>query len=140
MKRNNFRKIGFIGSPDCITKSQKVKKLLFKIKNECNFPIEIVGGGNTTGFENDVKRAALDLKMIYAEHNPFCTEHNIFSVENETKYGKPYHFTYIISRYDRLLNYCDSIVFGNDDGVAVGEIYQQLLMKAAKKNKKIIFL
>jgi hypothetical protein len=99
-----------------------------------------VGGGNTTGFENDVKRAALDLKMMYAEHNPFCTEHNIFSVENETKYGKPYHFTYIISRYDRLLNYCDSIVFGNDDGVAVGEIYQQLLIKAAKKNKKIIFL
>jgi hypothetical protein len=40
------------------------KKLLFKIKTECNFPIEIVGGGNTTGFENDVKRAAVDLKMI----------------------------------------------------------------------------
>ncbi len=136
----NVRKIGFIGSVKCISKKQKVKNLLFKIKTDCHIPFEIVGGGNTTGFENDVKNAALDLKMLYVEFNPYFTEHNVFSMGNPTKYGKPYHFTHIITRYDRLIKYCDSIVFGNDDGVEVEPIYQKLLIKAAKRNKKVIFL
>lgn len=135
-----MKKIAIIGPKNCYTKRTKIKEALFKIKQSDPTNTIIISGGNEEGIERDVKDVALDFGLKYEEFNPAFTKHNSYSKAWKGYYGKKYHYTFIIDRYNKLLKYADAVVVGFDDNSEIDPIYQQLVKEAQKKNKIITFI
>ena len=82
-------KIGIVGSR-AYTNKQKVKDLLFEIKQKYGDEVEIVSGGQKLGADGFAKKYALELDCNYVEVNPAHTPKNLYSYMREEWYGKKY--------------------------------------------------
>lgn len=136
----SLRKIAYIGPLNCYTKTKKIKESLYKIKQLDPHNTVIVSGGNDTGIEFDVKVNALAFGLMYKEFTPAFKDKNEWSIEKDEYYNKKYHYSFIIDRYNKLVRYCDMIVFGHDENSAIDPIYVKMLETAQKKGKKIVFI
>lgn len=132
-------RIGIIGPPSCITKTRKVKDLLFKIKQQFGSLATIYSGGNLDGIEKDVKKFALEFELPYKEFNPRHTVQNLYSYFDQNWYGKNYHFTNLLYRYIEMFRRIDKLVICIDDG-SEDKLYKGLIKTAQKQNIKTILL
>lgn len=132
-------KIAIIGPTNCVTKGKKVKESLFKLKDR--FDTVVLSGGNTVGIEAEVKEHVIKFNIPYYEFNPSFSGHNQYSFLDEKYFGKSYHYTQLIDRYDRMLRYgVDVLVFGMDDGSDLDKLYINFLKKVDKLKIKTIFI
>ena len=82
-------KIGIVGSRT-YTNKQKIKDLIFEIKEKYGSEVEIVSGGQKDGADGYAKKFALEFDMKYIEFPPSHEKHNMYCVLPPFKYGKPY--------------------------------------------------
>ena len=62
-------KIGIVGSRS-YTNKQKIKDLIFEIREKYGDEVEIVSGGQKEGADGLAKKFALEFDMIYVEFPP----------------------------------------------------------------------
>jgi len=82
-------KLGITGSKLYENKI-KIKEFIFNLKNKPDTEFVIVGLGDLHGADKYVKKFALEFGYAYAEHNMPHTNKNLYSVMQESFYGKPY--------------------------------------------------
>lgn len=134
-----MKTVAKIGPKNCYTKRKKVKETIHKLKTiEPN--IVILSGGNGDGIEKDVKETALNFGLRYKEFNPAFTQRNDYSMMDEKYFGKKYHFTHLMERYTKMLQFTDVVIVGYDEGSTVSKEYLAVLKSAEKKKKKIVFI
>ena len=89
---------------------QKIKKFIFKLKNEKGIDTIIVSGGAKYGADRYAKKYALELGLQYQEFPPFHENWNIYCPKNKSDYGKPYNIKNFFARNKIIAAYCQYIV------------------------------
>ena len=109
-------KIGIVGSRT-YTNKQKIKDLIFEIKEKYGNDVEIVSGGQKNGADGLAKKCALEFDMIYVEFPPVHYSHNIHCKLSAKHYNKPYYVTNYFKRNKQIAEYSNIIVAFIPDGV-----------------------
>ena len=109
-------KIGIVGSRT-YTNKQKVKDLIFEIKEKYGNEVEIVSGGQKKGADGLAKKFALEFDMDYVEFPPVHYNHNMHCKLPATEYNKPYYVTNYFKRNKQIAEYSNIIVAFIPDGV-----------------------
>ena len=109
-------KIGIVGSRG-YTNKQKIKDLIFEIKEKYGNEVEIVSGGQKDGADGYAKKFALEFDMKYAEFPPAHYNHNIHCKLSAKYYNKPYYVTNYFKRNKQIAEYSNIIVAFIPDGV-----------------------
>ena len=118
---------------------QKIKKFIFKLKNEKGDDTIIVSGGAKNGADKYAKKYALELGLQYEEYPPFHDVHNLYCVLPEAVYGKPYSMKYFFVRNKQIAQRSDYVVAFIPEGVtAKGSL--STIKYAEKFNKKTIII
>ena len=102
-------KIGIVGSRR-YTNKQKIKDLIFEIKEKYGSEVEIVSGGQKDGADGLAKKFALEFGMKYVEFPPTHYSWNMHCKLPATKYNKPYYVTNYFKRNKQIAEYSDIIV------------------------------
>tara|TARA_B100000029_G_C17198090_1_gene823290 strand:+ start:232 stop:645 length:414 start_codon:yes stop_codon:yes gene_type:complete len=102
-------KIGIVGSRN-YTDKQKVKDLIFEIREKYGEDVEIVSGGQRDGADGYAKKFALEFDMDYVEFPPAHYNWNMHCKLPATKYNKPYYVTNYFKRNKQIAEYSDIIV------------------------------
>ena len=102
-------KIGIVGSR-AYTNKQRIKDLLFEIKDKYGEEVEIVSGGQRDGADGYAKKYALEFDMRYTEFPPSHYSWNMHCKLPATKYNKPYYVTNYFKRNKQIAEYSDIIV------------------------------
>ena len=102
-------KIGIVGSRS-YTNKQKIKDLIFEIREKYGDEVEIVSGGQKEGADGLAKKFALEFDMIYVEFPPVHYNHNIHCKLSAKHYNKPYYVTNYFKRNKQIAEYSDIIV------------------------------
>ena len=82
-------RVAIVGSRDYENR-QKIKKFIFKLKNEKGVDTIIVGNGKYN-VGNYIKKYTLEFGLQYQEFPPFHDNWNIYCPKNKSDYGKPYN-------------------------------------------------
>ena len=131
-------KIGIVGSRT-YTNKQKIKDLIFEIKEKYGNDVEIVSGGQKNGADGLAKKCALEFDMIYVEFPPVHYSHNIHCKLSAKHYNKPYYVTNYFKRNKQIAEYSNIIVAFIPDGVeSKGTMNTVSHAKELKKLVKII--
>jgi hypothetical protein len=109
-------KIGIVGSRT-YTNKQKIKDLIFEIKEKYGKEVEIVSGGQSKGADGLAKKFALEFDMDYVEFPPVHYSHNMHCKLPATEYNKPYYVTNYFKRNKQIAEYSNIIVAFIPDGV-----------------------
>ena len=109
-------RIGIVGSR-AYTNKQKIKDLIFEIKEKYGNEVEIVSGGQREGADGIAKKFALEFDMIYVEFPPVHYSHNIHCKLSAKHYNKPYYVTNYFKRNKQIAEYSNIIVAFIPDGV-----------------------
>ena len=109
-------KIGIVGSRS-YTNKQRIKDLIFEIKEKYGNEVEIVSGGQKDGADGYAKKFALEFGMKYVEFPPAHYSWNMHCKLPATKYNKPYYVTNYFKRNKQIAEYSDIIVAFIPDGV-----------------------
>ena len=109
-------KIGIVGSRS-YTNKQKIKDLIFEIREKYGDEVEIVSGGQKEGADGLAKKFALEFDMIYVEFPPVHYSHNIHCKLSAKHYNKPYYVTNYFKRNKQIAEYSNIIVAFIPDGV-----------------------
>jgi|TARA_Y100000996_G_scaffold157793_1_gene121693 hypothetical protein len=109
-------KIGIVGSRG-YTNKQKVKDLMFEIKEKYGDEVEIVSGGQKEGADGYAKKIALEFDMDYTEFPPAHYSHNMHCKLSANHYNKPYYVTNYFKRNKQIAEYCNIIIGFIPDGV-----------------------
>jgi hypothetical protein len=132
-------KIAIIG-PETCQKTNAIKELLFKVRQEEKNAI-ILSGGNKTGIEYDVKKYALLFEFDYQEYNPSYTGWNMYSVLKEEYFNKGFHPTQLIDRYRILVRNCDKLFIGYEpESKSWKPLYESTKRYAEKLGKEVVFI
>ena len=113
---NTKIKIGIVGSRS-YTNKQKIKDLIFEIREKYGDEVEIVSGGQKEGADGLAKKFALEFDMIYVEFPPVHYNHNIHCKLSAKHYNKPYYVTNYFKRNKQIAEYSNIIVAFIPDGV-----------------------
>jgi hypothetical protein len=81
--------IGLCGSKTFENKA-KIKMFIFKLKEQTDSQITIVGMGDKDGADKYIKKYALEFGYEYREMNPPHTPKSLYSLMSEAYYNKPY--------------------------------------------------
>ena len=109
-------KIGIVGSRG-YTNKQKIKDLIFEIKEKYGSEVEIVSGGQKDGADGYAKKFALEFDMRYVEFPPAHYSYNIHCKLSAKHYNKPYYVTNYFKRNKQIAEYSNIIVAFIPDGV-----------------------
>ena len=102
-------KIGIVGSR-AYTNKQKVKDLIFEIKQKYGDEVEIVSGGQKLGADGYAKKFALEFDLDYVEFPPAHYSHNIHCILSAKHYNKPYYVSNFFKRNKQIAEYSNIIV------------------------------
>ena len=131
-------KIAIIGSREYENKN-KIRDMIYKLKQAFGDKLEIVSGGAQNGADNYAKKFAIEFGITYKEFNPAHTVRNLYSVMPEGYYSKPYHTSQFFHRNELIAKYCDKMVAFIDSNVASKGSYHAVSM-AQKHNKPVIIV
>jgi 3-deoxy-D-arabino-heptulosonate 7-phosphate (DAHP) synthase len=92
----------------------KIKNFIFKLKDQTQEAITIVGLGDRNGADKYVKKFALELGYEYREMNPAHTTKNLYSLMTESYYDKPYQPKNLHQQAKIFSNFVDSCVLFDD--------------------------
>ena len=109
-------KIGVVGSRG-YTNKQKVKDLIFEIKEKYGNEVEIVSGGQKLGADGYAKKFALEFDLDYAEFPPAHYSHNIHCKLSAKHYNKPYYVSNFFKRNKQIAEYSNIIVAFVQEGM-----------------------
>ena len=109
-------KIGIVGSRT-YTNKQKVKDLIFEIKEKYGNEVEIVSGGQKKGADGLAKKFALEFDVKYVEFPPAHYSHNMHCKLPPKHYNKPYYVSNYFKRNKQIAEYSNIIVAFIPDGV-----------------------
>ena len=109
-------KIGIVGSRG-YTNKQKVKDLVFEIKEKYGDEVEIVSGGQKDGADGLAKKYALEFNVKYVEFPPSHYSWNMHCKLPATKYNKPYYVSNYFKRNKQIAEYSDIVIAFIPDGV-----------------------
>ena len=101
-------KIGIVGSRS-YTNKQKIKDLIFEIKEKYGDEVEIVSGGQKDGADGYAKKFTLEFDMKYVEFPPAHYSWNMHCKLPATEYNKPYYVTNYFKRNKQIAEYSDII-------------------------------
>ena len=128
-------KIGIVGSRG-YTNKQKVKDLVFEIKEKYGDEVEIVSGGQKDGADGLAKKYALEFNVKYVEFPPVHYSWNMHCKLPATEYNKPYYVSNYFKRNKQIAEYSDIIIAFIPDGVESRGTMNTV--EHAKKEKKMI--
>ena len=128
-------KIGIVGSRG-YTNKQKVKDLVFEIKEKYGDEVEIVSGGQKDGAAGLAKKYALEFNVKYVEFPPVHYSWNMHCKVPATEYNKPYYVSNYFKRNKQIAEYSDIIIAFIPDGVESRGTMNTV--EHAKKEKKLI--
>ena len=128
-------KIGIVGSRG-YTNKNKVKDLIFKIKEKYGNEVEIVSGGQKDGADGFAKKFALMFGLHYVEFPPSHYTWNMHCKLPATKYNKPYYVSNYFKRNKQIAEYSDIIVAFIPEGVESNGTMSTV--EYAKKEKKMV--
>jgi len=109
-------KIGIVGSRN-YTDKQKVKDLIFEIREKYGEDVEIVSGGQQEGADGYAKKFALEFDMNYVEFPPAHYRWNMHCKLPASQYDRPYYVTNYFKRNKQIAEYSDIIVAFIPEGV-----------------------
>ena len=109
-------KIGIVGSRT-YTNKQKIKDLIFEIKEKYGNDVEIVSGGQKNGADGLAKKFALEFDVDYVEFPPAHYSHNMHCKLSPKHYNRPYYVTNYFKRNKQIAEYSNIIVAFIPDGV-----------------------
>ena len=109
-------KIGIVGSRS-YTNKQKIKDLIFEIKEKHGDKVEIVSGGQKDGADGYAKKFTLEFDMKYVEFPPAHYSWNMHCKLPATEYNRPYYVTNYFKRNKQIAEYSDIIVAFMAEGV-----------------------
>ena len=128
-------KICIVGSRG-YTNKQKVKDLVFEIKENYGDEVEIVSGGQKDGADGLAKKYALEFNVKYVEFPPVHYSWNMHCKLPATEYNKPYYVSNYFKRNKQIAEYSDIIIAFIPDGVESRGTMNTV--EHAKKEKKLI--
>ena len=128
-------KIGIVVSRG-YTNKQKVKDLVFEIKEKYGDEVEIVSGGQKDGADGLAKKYALEFNVKYVEFPPVHYSWNMHCKLPATEYNKPYYVSNYFKRNKQIAEYSDIIIAFIPDGVESRGTMNTV--EHAKKEKKLI--
>jgi hypothetical protein len=128
-------KVGIVGSR-VYTNKNKVKDLIFKIKEKHGENVEIVSGGQREGVDGFAKKFALEFNMNYVEFPPSHYTWNMHCKLPATKYNKPYYVSNYFKRNKQIAEYSDMVIAFIPDGVKSRGTMSTV--EYAKKEKKLV--
>ena len=109
-------KIGIVGSRG-YTNKQKVKDLIFEIKQKYGDEVEIVSGGQKLGADGFAKKFALEFDLDYVEFPPAHYSHNIHCKLSAKHYNKPYYVSNFFKRNKQIAEYSNILVAFIQEGI-----------------------
>ena len=109
-------KIGIVGSRG-YTNKQKVKDLIFEIKQKYGDEVEIVSGGQKLGADGFAKKFALEFDLEYVEFPPAHYSHNIHCKLSAKHYSKPYYVSNFFKRNKQIAEYSNILVAFVQEGI-----------------------
>ena len=109
-------KIGIVGSRR-YTNKQKIKDLIFEIKEKYGDEVEIVSGGQKDGADGYAKKFTLEFDMKYVEFPPAHYSWNMHCKLPATEYNKQYYVINYFKRNKQIAEYSDIIVAFIQKGV-----------------------
>ena len=126
-------KLGITGTNTFENKT-KIKNMIFKIKQEMNEEVLIVGIGDRHGADKHIRKFALEFGCQYKEANLPHTAPTLYSMMAEAFYNKPYHVRNFFLRNQTYARYIDRLLVFDDTHGTDKKIIN--LIKAANKAKK----
>lgn len=131
-------KLGITGTITFENRS-KIKQMIFKIKQELNEDVVIVGIGDKQGADKYVRKFALEMGCTYKEANLPHTPPTLYSMMTESFYDKPYNVKNFFLRNQTYARYIDKlIVFDDSDGL--DKKINNIIEAASKSKKKIVVI
>jgi len=109
-------KVGIVGSR-VYTNKNKVKDLIFKIKEKHGENVEIVSGGQREGVDGFAKKFALEFGMNYVEFPPVHYRWNMHCKLPASQYDRPYYVSNYFKRNKQIAEYSDMVIAFIPDGV-----------------------
>lgn len=100
---------GLIGSK-LYTSELKIIETIQRLKKSFRSELKIVSGGTREGAEYYIKKYTLEFSIDYGEFNPAYTQKNLYSIPEDSYYGKQYHGSQILHRYQLLIDFSDIII------------------------------
>ena len=128
-------KIGIVGSRS-YTNKQKIKDLIFEIKEKYGDEVEIVSGGQQNGADGYAKKFALEFGMNYVEFPPVHYSWNMHCKLPASQYDRPYYVTNYFKRNKQIAEYSDIIVAFIPEGVKSNGALDTI-KQAKKLDKKV---
>ena len=128
-------KIGIVGSR-AYTNKNKIKELIFEIKEKYGNTVEIVSGGQRDGADGFAKKFALMFGLHYVEFPPSHYTWNMHCKLPATKYNKPYYVSNYFKRNKQIAEYSDMVIAFIPDGVESRGTMSTV--EYAKKEKKLV--
>ena len=131
-------KLGITGTTTFENKT-KIKQMIFKIKQERNDDVVIIGTGDRNGADKYVRKYALEFGCNYKEANLPHTAPTLYSLMNEAFYNKPYHVKNFFLRNNTFARYIDQLLVFDDQN---GEDQKtaRLIQAANKHHKKVVVI
>ena len=128
-------KIGIVGSR-AYTNKQKVKDLIFEIKQKYGDEVEIVSGGQKLGADGYAKKFALEFDLDYVEFPPAHYSHNMHCILPRGEYNKPYYVSNYFKRNKQIAEYSNIIVAFIPEGLESRGTMDTI--RHAEKLKKLV--
>ena len=125
-------RVAIVGSRDYENR-QKIKKFIFKLKNEKGVDTIIVGNGKYN-VGNYIKKYTLEFGLQYQEFPPFHDNWNIYCPKNKSDYGKPYNAKNFFARNKIIAAYSQYVVAFIPRGVS--PLHATSIVNYAKKYGK----
>lgn len=106
--KKHWLRVGVVGNRD-FEEKKKVFDVL-KTLEEKPQKITVVSGGCSSGPDAYAKNAAIQLGVPYREFTPEFKSPNIYTVQDEEKFGKEYSPHLFFKRNSELASYCDLVI------------------------------
>lgn len=129
--------VAIIGSRTYENK-QKIREMIFMLKQKFGSTLEIVSGGSFNGADKYAKKYSLEMGVHYKEFNPAHTCKNLYSGMPDSYYEKQYHVTQLFHRNELIAQYCHSMVAFRSEGKSSGT--DHAISMARKYNKPVIII
>jgi len=131
-------KLGITGTTTFENKS-KIKQMIFKIKQELNEDVVIVGIGDKHGADKYVRKFALEMGYAYKEANLPHTPQTLYSLMTESFYNKPYNVKNFFLRNQTYARYVDKLIVFDDSNGSDKKI-NNLIEAVSRSKKKVVVI
>jgi hypothetical protein len=102
-------KVGIVGSREFVGGS-KIRKFIYKLKENYGDELEIVSGGQKKGADGFAKKYALELDVTYVEFPPAHYSWNQHCIKEAYHYGQDYRVYYYNQRNTEIAEYSDVVI------------------------------